>query len=370
VNRTTLRTRWRGRVAPDSWLATVQLSRVVSGALGLGVPIAFGTLTGHGRIGVVASLGGLALTMAGKGNSFREQLPGLLYAIASGTLGMLVGSSIKGSGMGALFAIVLVAAGAAVLGGLSKPLVRGTTQFMLFVIIAANSNTGTTYAGVVTVFFFLGAIWAASLSLVLRPLFQALDIDTVLQGRVTAPPTVKYRTSQLLRRWRKSLLHLSGWRYTCRIVLCLFFAGMYGMLWPHHHNGWALLTVVIVVHRDIHAALRRTVERAAGTAIGVLLAGLLVVAPPSPWVVVTAVAVLSAARLLLMETSYVAYSAVQTPLVILLLDFGRVPSLGVVYDRLAATLIGCAVALVFGYFGWRRLGNPLAAPSERKGAVG
>ena len=58
-----------------------------------------------------------------------------------------------------------------------------------------------------------------------------------------------------------------------------------------------------------------------------------------------------------------AYAAVMTPLVILLLEFGREPSLTVAVDRLIATLVGCAIALTFGYIGWSRL-----APAGPQGA--
>ena len=116
--------------------------------------------------------------------------------------------------------------------------------------------------------------------------------------------------------------------------------------------------MVIVVQRNLQAALPRTFQRAAGTSLGVLLTGLLLLGSSSMWAVIAIIAALAAARPILTEVNYTAYAAVMTPLVILLLDFGQEPSWAVVVDRLAATLFGCALALTLGYLVWSRLFPP------------
>ncbi len=352
--RSALRTSFASCLTVNSSGANVQTSQVVSAMLGLAAPVAIGAMLGHARIGMVASLGGLVLSTAGHGESFREQIPGLIYAVVAGTLAMLVGLSFCGHGALSIFAIVGVAGVAAFFGSISRPLARATTQFTIFAIIAANFGPGADHPLGIMLLFFLGATLTAGLSLALRPLFQALNIDRLSPGRVAGPPK-KYTARELLRRWRKSLLHLSGWQYTLRITLCLLAAQGFGLLWPRHRGYWALITVMIVVRRDLQAALERTFERATGTLIGVLLVGLLLLGLSSDWVLVAAIAALAAARPVLMETSYTAYAAVQTPLVLLLLEFGRRPSPGVVFDRLVATLAGCILALIFGFVGWHKL---------------
>ena len=350
---------WSGENIPRA-------SHVIAAMLGLATPIALGVMSGHSRMGMVASLGGLALGGAGMGEAFREQVPRLLYTLSAGSMAMLIGSAIAGHGALNAFATVGIAAVAALLGSISRPLARATTQFMLFAIIAANLGAGEAHPLGIMALFFLGAAWTVGLSLVLRPLFRAMHLQRI-STIPDVPPPKRYTARQLLRRWWKSLARLPGWQYTLRITLCLIAAQGFDWLWPHHHGYWALITVIIVVQRDLQAALKRTVQRGAGTAVGVILTSLFLLEPSSIWGTVLVIAVLAAARPILMEVNYAAYAAVQTPLVIFLLDFGQEPSWAVVVDRLAATLFGCLLALTLGYLMWSRLSPPPGVVVESKG---
>lgn len=326
--------------------------------LGLAGPIVVGAMAGHARIGMVASLGGLALSGEAKGETFRERAHGLIYALVAGSAAMLIGSSIAGHGMLTAVATVSIAVAAGLLGSISRPLARASTLFMLFTIIAANIGTEEAHPLGIMFLFILGAAWTAGVSLVLRPLFRALHLDRIPDNRAPVAQPPKYSARQLLRRWRKSLAHLSGWQYPLRIALCLVVGLGFEWIWPHHHGYWVFITVVIVVQRNLEAAFRRTFHRAAGTVLGVLLTSLLLLGTPSIWSVIAIIAALAAVRPILTEISYTAYAAVQTPLVILLLDFGQAVSWTVIIDRLAATLVGCVLALTLGYFGWSRLVGP------------
>jgi uncharacterized membrane protein YccC len=95
-----------------------------------------------------------------------------------------------------------------------------------------------------------------------------------------------------------------------------------------------------------------------------------VFAPPPVWAVVAIIAACAAARSVLVESNYIAYVAVQTLLVILLLDFGQAPSWAVIVDRLAATLAGCALALTVGYLGWSRIPQQVRVSVPAKGRNG
>jgi uncharacterized membrane protein YccC len=330
-----------------------KVSQAVASMLGLAGPVAIGVMAGQVKAGVAASLGGLALGSEGKGVTFRERLRGLLYASAAGTLAMLVGAGVSGHGSVTNLVMVAIAAVAAFFGSISYSMARATTLFMLFAIIAANIGIRTTHPLAVTVLFFMGAAWTAGLSLVLKPLFRSMGIG---RASLSAParPAMRYTAKQYLRRWRKSLAHLSGWHYTIRITLCLLASVGVDWLWPHHHGYWVLITVVILVRRDLGSSRKLMFQRAIGTVIGVLATSLLLLRMSSIWAAVVMMAILAGIRPVLMETNYTAYTAVQTPLVILLLDFGQ-PSWGGIVDRLTATLAGCAIALLLGYIGWGRL---------------
>ncbi|MBI5578058.1 MAG: FUSC family protein [Deltaproteobacteria bacterium] len=336
---------WSGARAPRA-------SQVVAVMLGLAGPIAAGVMVGHARMGMVMSLGGLALSGDGKGETFREQVPGLVYALVAGSAAMFTGSAMAGHDMLTAFGVPAIAAAAGLLGGISRPLARATTQFMVYTIIAANLGLSGVHPLATMLLFSLGAAWAAGLSLILRPLFQALGSDPTPHTPANVVPSPRRYAGQLLHRWWNSLAHLSGWQYALRITLCLATAEAFEWIFPHHHGYWVSITVVIVVQRNLQAALTRTLQRAAGTALGVLLVSLLLLGSPGLWAMISMLAVLAAVRPILKEANYTAYAAVTTPLIILLLDFGQKTSWPVIVDRLAATLAGCVLALTFGYLMW------------------
>jgi hypothetical protein len=63
------------------------------------------------------------------------------------------------------------------------------------------------------------------------------------------------------------------------------------------------------------------------------------------WALAGVIGILAGARPLLRVRNYLAYSAVMTPLIILIIDAGRAPDNGLLLDRLVATLIGAALAV-------------------------
>ncbi len=327
-----------------------RMSHAAAAMLGMAVPVAAGAATGHGQIGVLASLGALALSGDGEGDTFRAQFPGLAYALAATSTAMLTGSMLAGRGPAAALAVPVIAGAAGLLGGLSRPLARAAVQFILFTVIAAHLGAGEIHPAAKTFVFLAGAAWTAFLSLSLRPIFQAFMPSPANPPAAAAPP--RYTMKQLIARWRRSFAQFSGWQYTLRIVLCLAAAEALVLVWPYGHGYWIAITVAIVVHRNLSAALPRALERAGGTVGGVLLCGALMFAAPSAWGLIATIAVLAALRPLLREANYTVYAAVMTPLVILLLDYGQALSVAVVMDRLVATLAGCALALTLGYLAW------------------
>jgi hypothetical protein len=365
----------RARAHPDGYAGllagvrratrSIGAAQTAAAMFGLAGPLAIGALTGHPRTGMAASLGGLALGRGKKGGSVRGQAIGSIYSVTAGSAAMLIGTTLGASTVRAAIAIPVIAAVAGLLGSISRPLARATALFMLFLIIAAHLGADGAAPAGMTLLFLLGAVCTAGLSLALRPLLRALGLASPPQP--APPPAKRYTTRQLLRRWRKSLKHLSGWQYVLRITVCLATGQALAAAWPLRHGHWVALTIMIVVQRDLRSALTRTLHRATGTLVGVLITGVFLLGHWPLWVVAAFVAVLAAARPVLMEVSYTAYAAVQTPLIILLLDFGKAPTQGVVIDRLAATLAGCCLALTFGYIGWSRLAPVKAVRSDTSG---
>jgi hypothetical protein len=330
--------------------------QIIVAILGIAGPLALGSLVGQAGIGTFASFGGLAMSGTGSGQTFREQAIGMAYALIAGSMAMFLGSIMNGQGVLTSFGIPALAALAGVLGGISRLMVRASIQFTLYVIIAAHLGDQSLNPLAAMLIFSLGAVWTAILTLVLRPVFWAVFPSTTRPA--SSSPSPKYSAAQLLRRWRRSLCRLSGWQYTIRITLCLAAAQALQWLWPHPRAYWVSLTVVLVIQRMPMAALQRTLQRAAGTALGVALTCIFLLGMPSGWVLITIIAALAAMNRLLRQVNYAAYTAVMTPLIILLLDFGQEVSGMVIAVRLAATLAGCLLALTLGCLPWSRYSLP------------
>lgn len=343
-----LKNKTRRTLPPQTRWTMSNPSQVVASALGISVPVALGVLTAHPHVGIAVSLGGLALGGEGQGDTLRELVRGLVYALVAGCAAILIGSTLAAHGVATLL-LPLVAALAALFGGISRPLARATTLFMLYAIIAANMGSQPYGAFGMLGLFFIGGAWTTGLFLALRQIPFMRPTPAIAGHREPAP---QYSEAQLFNRWRRSLDHLAGWQYALRVALCLYAAEAFDWIWPHHHGYWAAITIVIVVQRNLQIALAVNLKRAVGTAAGVLLTSTLLLWSPPVWGVVAMLAALAAARPILREFNFVLYTMFITPLIILLLDFGHVFSWTIVTDRLVATLAGCLIALVLGIIVW------------------
>ena len=321
------------------------MAAMAAAVLGMSVPLAAGVWAGNVQAGMLAALGSLSLYAEGGGG---RRIMGFFYTIIAGTFGMWAGS-ILASGDMCRFGIPLLAGAAALFGNMSFSMARSSVLFVLFMIIASGLPIGGGHPGTLMVLFSVGAVWANGLLWIFTRMLRLLKRDTQSGARSKFPPGL------LLKRWKWSLGYWAGWQYPLRIALCLLAAQTIDSLWAGHRGYWISLTVIIVVQRNMRGALKRTLERAAGTLIGVLLCSLLLIGAPPVWGMIAMIAVLSGLRPILLSVNYTAYAAVMTPLVIILLEFGGRVCLAVIVDRLAATLAGCAVSITIGYIGWSRL---------------
>ena len=120
---------------------------------------------------------------------------------------------------------------------------------------------------------------------------------------------------------------------------------------------WVVLTVALLSEWQIEAFPVKTTQRALGAALGVLATGLLLFDTPPAWALAAGIAVLAGLRPLLRARNYLAYTAVMTPLIILLLDAGAAPGLGVLIDRLVATLIGAGLVIATNWLFGKIVGS-------------
>ncbi|WP_433249914.1 FUSC family protein [Streptosporangium sp. CA-135522] len=263
-------------------------------------------------------------------------------------------------------AVVVIAALAAALGGFSRSSAEYSTRFITFVVITTGLGPVADPVAVGVVFG-LGAGGAAAVTLLAALTTRAL---ATRRGRmpVGGESTPSPPPRALLRHWRASLRTLRGWRYTLRLTLCLALAEVIGVLWHHSKAYWIAVTVVIVVRRDLGEALTRLVQRAAGTAAGVMAGSAVLLWVLPPWLLVPVVATLAALRPTLKNRNHMMYAMVMTPLVLLLLGAGDAVSPTTIAYRMGDTVVGCVIALCAGYLPWLhpRLNPPPRVPAGQE----
>jgi hypothetical protein len=243
--------------------------------------------------------------------------------------------------------VVVVAASAATLGGASRSLAVLAMRFVLALVLVTNaaqaSTAGAHSLGLLAVIL-VGAVMTASISLAL-----GLLIGPHRQAARAAPapapaPATHATAAQTYARWRRTLAHRAAWQYPARLAGCLAVAAVARHAWPERHAAWISLVVAILIQRQPELLPLKTTQRALGTVLGVAAAGLVVAYPPSAWGLVAGIGVLGGLRPVLKPRSYLAYTAIMTPLILLIMDANQPVGAGVLLDRLIAT--GAAAGLV------------------------
>ncbi|MEV1246664.1 FUSC family protein [Nonomuraea sp. NPDC049750] len=354
---------------------------VVSGvSVGGGRAVVSGASVGGGLVGTTRADG---VAAPARGASLAEGLVCGGCALVATTGAGLVGVVAGGHGWITAVAVVLVAAVVAVVGGMSRPMAEHTTRFIVFMVITTGLGAQAAAPVAAAVLLAEGAIWGLLVTALVTALPTAPAIGlpttlptappiapapspltapapsplTALSARTRRPPqegrTGPAPTSRaLLKRWWRTLGTVRGWQYSIRLTTCLAAAEVISLVWPQPNASWIAVTVVIVVRRQLDGALRRAIERAAGTAAGVLAGSAVLLWVPPSWLFVLLVSGLAAVRPVLKERQYTLYATVMTPLVLLLMEGGGRVAPATIGYRLADTVIGCVLALGIGYLPW------------------
>jgi hypothetical protein len=328
--------RWSTEVGVDG-------AQILGAGLGMAVPISIGAAVGNPEAGLVAAVGGLMVGGAAAGPSARAQAGELALAFAPAIAASVAAAMAAGRGRLQDALVVLLVACASLAGGVSRPGAITTTRFVLFLLIAVVVADNVPQRGAFVYLVSLGACWGVAVNVLLGAIARARRRGAEAEVEAAPPPPT---TAQRLARWRRTLRTLAGWQYTLRLTLCLAVAALLGYLWPGHHLHWVALTVALLTERQVEAWPVKTTQRALGTLLGVLAAGLLFGWTMAPWVLAATIGILAAARPYLRARNYLAYTAVITPLILAILDAGAPPGVSVLVDRLVATLIGAALVLM------------------------
>jgi len=330
--------RWSAHVPVAPW-------QLLSAGVGMAGPIAVGAASGRLADGMLASIGGLAVSTADVTGPPLRRAGRMAVTALTGTVGVALGAVLGGHGWAGVGIVVALVGVLALLGGISRPLARASGQLTVLLVLGSGTTAvAAGHWGGAAPLVAAGAAAAGCATLL------AAGIADAVGDREPHPRHERRRPAMtLLRRWAGTLHEFAGWRYPLRITLCLAAAEVAGQLWHQSKSYWIALTVAIVVQRQIDGALVRTAQRGLGTLAGVLLGSALLLTTLPTWGLVVAVGVLAAARPLLKVRNYALYAMIMTPLVVLQLDFGRAATLSTMADRLLDTLLGCAIALTLGY---------------------
>ncbi|WP_045878425.1 FUSC family protein [Pseudofrankia sp. DC12] len=159
-----------------------------------------------------------------------------------------------------------------------------------------------------------------------------------------------------------------AWPLAARAGLAGLVAAALAIAAGVEHPYWAPAAAATVVQgTTVRSAGRRSLQRAAGTALGALVAlGILSVRLPAWWLIAMVV-VLEGGAQMLMAANYGLATVLVTPLALILVEFARpgTPTSDLVAPRLLDTLLGCVVGLAVVVSAWphaaeRRLPRALA----------
>ncbi|HMN78615.1 MAG TPA: FUSC family protein [Burkholderiaceae bacterium] len=324
----------------------VAAADVVTAALGMAVPVLLAAISGDPAPGLAAALGSLAIGRVETAAGLRAHLRREAEALAPAILAALLAVLCADRGWLTDMALILLVGIAATVSGFSRPMAVSTTRFILFLMIASAVTTPMKALGTREAVGFLilvagGALWTSVLGLAV-----GAGVRWRRRAAVPAPPSQPIPTiRQKYARWRRSLTSFAGWNYPIRLVACIAVAAAIDIGWPDHHFHWIGLTVALLTERQIELVPVKTIQRAVGTAIGVAIAAFTLRSALSSWALAGVVGLLAGIRPVARVRNYLAYSAVMTPLIVLVIDAGRVPDGGLLLDRLVATLIGAALVI-------------------------
>jgi hypothetical protein len=321
------------------------LVEALAASIAMAAPVAAGAALGHLALGLAAAVGGLVLSDVAPGPTAKAHLRRLATVFAPTGAACVTAMAVAGHGWITDALVVVLAAAMATVGGASRNLAVFAMRFVLALVLIVNATAaaGAHPVGLLVVIL-AGALATAVISLVLgllpgshrRIAVPSADLDAA--SRATA--------AQKYARWKRTLAHGAGWQYPARLAGCLVIAGVARNLWPSHHLYWIALVVAILTQRQLEPLPLKITQRALGTMVGVAVTGLFIAYQPAIWGLVVAIGVLAALRPVLKARNYLAYTAIMTPLIVLIMGANHPVTAIVLVDRLAATVAAAALVLL------------------------
>jgi len=318
--------------------------------MGMAGPIFFGILFNHLESSLLAAFGAMFAIRSSTGASSLAKMFGdYLITILVGSVSIYLGSLIGNQNWITSSWIISISILTALVTGLGRRVARPAIQFLVFFIIGTGFGTGLNSheSFQIACLFGLGIIWAVVLSFIFE-----LCIKRYGQKRTaTAVKDIPFR--RIFNYWMKTLRNFKGWEYPIRMGLCMMAAETAGLLLGQDRSYWIPLTVILVTQRNYSSAIRRIFQRGLGTILGVLIGCILLVIALPHAAVAVIVGVIAAIRPVLKERSYLLYSMLMTPLMVVISSSQSSMTGKILIDRLLDTSIGCIISYLLGYLIWQ-----------------
>jgi hypothetical protein len=305
----------------------------------IAIPVVVGFWAGHPSLGYVIGLG--AMLLAGEQG---ERADGHSHTLIASLLPVLLAVA-AAAGIARLpFAEVLMIAlvvPAATLVNYSRPAAVGGIRFIVFLVLNLGLIAGHGAQGRgAALMFGVGALWRLALRLIARrrPVPTEAASGTLPAKREPTPRQRRIHLGRMLRSWQ-------GWQYPLRLGLGLAAACAIRDLWPGHHFDWMVLSIVLLTPRALEHVPVHITQRAVGTLIGVMLAGVILYAAPGHAVIAVLVCLFGTLAPLVRPGNYAAYCVFATPLILLAMDASGSLDPTLLADRLVATLAGSVIVV-------------------------
>ena len=184
----------------------------------------------------------------------------------------------------------------------------------------------------------------------------AVDLAVSWQGE-GAPPgdPVRHRRrrpAELATRGPRAILRAnltlrsSAFRHAIRLAVTVAAAAALYRAVDLPHGYWVPLTVLFVLRPDFGSTFTRGLQRYIGTAVGVVLATVLVAAfHPGPYALAAFATVLAVGIFAFLLSNYALFTTSVTAFIVLFVAFGGIPAYKAAGQRLLASVIGATLTL-------------------------
>jgi hypothetical protein len=326
----------------------------VAGAVATAGPVVVAVAAGDRAAGLVAGIGGLNTALCVPRAGLRARLWWGTVAVIGGCGAALLATlASPHAWVLALVGIVWIGLWALLRAAGPTGALTGFATGAVFVVIAGFPPHAQAL-GTRELWFTVGALAGLALMVAAR------------HGPEPPAPVARSTVTTV----REAVRHDSGLRaHAVRLSLAVALATLIerGLGLPHGY--WVPLTVLAVVQPAARATEVRSMQRAAGTLVGVVVIILVTVVTGNVWALVTCTAVASLGLFALDERGYFWLVVMLTPTALLLLSIADFQGFLVGVERTLNSALGIVIGLIIGETA-ERIGHPSRPTAARSGPPG